>query len=230
MNHYLDKVQRVFIGYDSTQDIAYHVLKHSILKHATKPTWIVPIILKDLPWFNRPYDPLQSTEFTYTRFLVPYLCRFSGPALFMDSDMLCLSDISELFSLYRKTSHAIFVRKHDHQPVETVKMRNKIQTSYPRKNWSSLMLMDCSQLECWTRENVETKPAKWLHRFEPLEDYRIGDISEEWNVLDKMDSDTKLIHYTSGGPWLQPHPFGYIWFQYKEMYEKEAAVRNYQAS
>ena len=171
--------------------------------------------LKELD-FNRPLDPLQSTEFTYTRFLVPYLCGYQGIALFMDSDMLCLGDMAELFS-YDMEPYALRVVKHGNQPKTTLKMDGKIQTIYPRKNWSSLMLMDCAKLTCWTKEAVETREAKWLHRFEPIPDELIDELPIIWNSLDYYDSSTKIIHYTEGGPWLQnykDHPYGDLWFKY----------------
>jgi len=82
--------------------------------------------------FDRPLDPLQSTEFTYSRFLVPYLCQYEGKAIFMDCDMLCLGDIKELDEL-EMSQYALRVVKHNHQPTEKLKMDGKIQTVYPVK-------------------------------------------------------------------------------------------------
>jgi lipopolysaccharide biosynthesis glycosyltransferase len=209
-------MHRVFIGYDSRQDIAYRVLRYSILKHTTEPIEVRPIVLSELD-FPRPADPLASTEFTYTRFLVPYLCGFAGRALFMDCDMLCLTDLSELLG-QRLDDHWLKVVKHDHRPLDGVKMDGRAQRSYPRKNWSSLMLLDCSKLTAWSYENVLTKPAAWLHRFSPVPDEKLGELAPEWNVLDRYDERTKIIHYTEGGPWLpnyRNHEFGSIWFQYR---------------
>lgn len=222
---------KVFIGYDSREDIAYQVLKYSIEKNAKKPVEIIPLKLKELTaerHFNRPQDPLQSTEFTYTRFLVPHLCGYEGTAIFMDCDMLCLGDINEVFELDLK-NQALKVVKHDHRPSNTVKMDGKVQTSYPRKNWSSFMLLNCRKLTMWTKEAVETMPAKWLHRFEPIPDEQIGDIPNTWNVLDRFDETTKLIHYTEGGPWFEnykDHPYGGPWLAYeKELSNAGIATR-----
>jgi hypothetical protein len=208
---------RIFIGYDSRQDIAYQVLRHSILKHTSRPLDVRPLVLADLD-FPRPTDPLASTEFTYTRFLVPYLCGYSGRALFIDSDMLCLSDLSGLLELSLEP-YWLRVVKHDQQAVDGVKMDGRPQRNYPRKNWSSLMLMDCTKLTAWSYQNVLTQSGAWLHRFEPIPDDRIGELPSVWNVLDRQDPDTKMIHYTEGGPWLpdyRNHPFGAIWFQYRD--------------
>jgi len=217
---------RIYIGYDPTQDISYEVLRYSLEKHTSEPLEIHKIDADELTDFNRPVDPLASTPFTYTRFLVPWLCDYEGIALFIDSDMLALGDISELFQLPME-GLALRVRKHDYRPTETVKMGGKTQTSYPRKNWSSLMLMDCSKLTCWSKEAVETQSGAWLHRFEPIPDDKIGDVSEEWNVLDRMTGLTKLLHYTSGGPWLEGcegAPHADLWHQYREEYERVRAA------
>jgi hypothetical protein len=217
----MSDAHRIYLGYDPNQHIAYEVLKYSLEKHATEPIEVNPIGAETVPEFDRPVDPLASTPFTYARFLVPYVQDYKGIALFMDSDMLALGDVSELFNL-SMDGLALRVRQHDYRPTETVKMGGKTQTSYPRKNWSSLMLMDCSKLGCWSKEAVETESGAWLHRFEPVADEQVGDISEEWNVLDHMTGPTKLLHYTSGGPWLpgcEDADHADLWHEYREEYE-----------
>lgn len=211
-------MNRVFIGYDSREDIAYQVLKYSIEKHAKTPLDIRPLKLSELD-FKR-HDPLASTEFTFTRFLVPSLCGYKGTALFMDCDMVALTDLNEVFEL-DMTDYAIRCVKHDHRPTTAVKMDGKVQTSYPRKNWSSFMLLNTAELRHWTPEAVSTQPPKWLHRFEEVPDEKIGDIPFTWNVLDHYDADTKLIHYTEGGPWFEQykdHPYGGVWLQHYHEY------------
>lgn len=212
---------RIFIGYDPSQHISFEVLRYSLHKHAGEPIEVNAIDADKLTDFNRPVDPLASTPFTYTRFLVPYLCGYQGTALFMDSDMLALGDVSELFHL-PLDGLALRVRQHEYNPSETVKMGGKVQTQYPRKNWSSLMLMNCPELTAWTKEAVETESGAWLHRFEPIPDEKIGDIGPEWNVLDRMTGETKLLHYTSGGPWLkgcEDAAHADLWHRYREEYE-----------
>jgi lipopolysaccharide biosynthesis glycosyltransferase len=217
---------RIFIGYDPSQDIAYEVLRYSLEKHTSEPLEISKVDADDIPGgFERPQDPLQSTPFTYARFLVPYLCNYEGIALFMDSDMLALGDISEVFHL-DMTGLALRVRQHDYNPEETVKMGGKVQTTYPRKNWSSLMLMDCSKLGVWTKDVVQTQTGAFLHRFETIPDEQIGDIPEGFNQLDHMFGETKLLHYTSGGPWLagcEDAAHADVWHAYREEYESARA-------
>ncbi|MDP2712952.1 MAG: glycosyltransferase [Solirubrobacteraceae bacterium] len=216
---------RIFIGYDPSQHISFEVLRHSLHKHASQPLDIQAIDAAQLTDFARPVDPLASTPFTYTRFLVPHLMGYRGIALFMDGDMLALGDISELFAL-PMDGLALRVRQHDYNPSETVKMGGKVQTQYPRKNWSSLMLMNCAELGAWTKEAVETQSGAWLHRFEAIPDEQIGDLSEEWNVLDHMTGPTKLLHYTSGGPWLagcEDCDHADLWHEYRREHEAQTA-------
>lgn len=218
-------MNRIFVGYDQREDIAYRVLKKSLEKRASRLLDIQPLVLKNLG-FRREPDPLASTEFTYTRFLVPWLCDYQGIALYVDCDMLCLGDIQEVFDLDMR-DYSLRVVKHDYRPKSKTKMDGRPQTQYPRKNWSSFMLMDCAKLKVWTKEAVETMPARWLHRFEPIDDALIGDIPKEWNVLDRYDERTKLIHYTEGGPWFpnyEDHPFGDIWLRHRDEYLAVQAV------
>ena len=205
---------KIFIGWDSRFPESADVLKHSLHQHASIPLDIRYLQLSELN-FVRAHDPRASTEFTYSRFLVPHLCGFKGKAIFMDSDMLCLGDIKELDD-FEMESYALRVVKHDYQPTNTVKMYGCEQSSYPRKNWSSLMIMNCEKLGLWSKEVVQTQSGAYLHRFQDIPDRQIGEISDTWNTLDWMDGNTKLIHYTNGGPWLEAyrnHPHADVWFR-----------------
>lgn len=208
---------RIWVGWDSRMPEVSDVLVHSLKKRSHEPLEISHLKLSELG-LKRSYDPLASTEFTYSRFLVPYLSEYSGIALFMDNDMLCLSDINEALDLDMK-DYALRVVKHDYKPTGSVKMDGRIQTSYPRKNWSSFMLMNCAKLRCWTKEAVDSQSGAWLHRFTPIPDELIGDIPPVWNVLDRVNPDTKLVHYTEGGPWFkekEDHPYGAVWFRERD--------------
>ena len=165
---------RIFIGWDSREPECADVLRYSLEKHSSIPLDIRYLKLPELD-FDRPWDPLQSTEFTYTRFLVPSLCDYQGKAVFMDCDMLCLGDIRELDELPMEDL-ALRVVKHDHRPTEKTKMDGKVQTVYPRKNWSSLMLMNCAELGLWRKRVVEMASGAYLHRFQEIPDEKIGEI------------------------------------------------------
>ena len=134
----------IFIGYDSAEPVAYHVLSHSIMRRATWPVSITPLKIEHLSdLFGRPAEADQSTQFSYTRYLVPYLMGYQGWAVFMDCDMLVRADISDLWAL-KDDRWAIQCVQHDHKPEETTKFLNRQQVRYPRKNWSSVMLMNCN--------------------------------------------------------------------------------------
>ena len=214
----------IFIGYDPREDVAYQVCKHSILKR-TPDAIVQPLIKKDLEaenWYTRPIDKLASTEFTFTRFLVPALMEHKGWALFIDCDMLLQSDITELFKL-ADDQYAVMVVKHAFHPTHKVKMDGKKQSRYPRKNWSSVMLFNCSHPsnKILTKElvNDETKDGAYFHRFSWLKDEEIGTLSHEWNWLvgwyeEPQDGTPKALHYTEGGPWFENYrhcAYGDVW-------------------
>ena len=210
---------KIFIGWDSREAECSDILAYSLRKQSSIPLEIHCLKRDELD-FARQADPLQSTEFTYTRFLVPHLCDYRGKAVFMDCDMVCLGDIKDLYEL-DMTNYALRVVKHDYRPTATTKMDGQKQTVYPRKNWSSLMLMNCAKLRLWTKEVVETQTGAYLHRFQDIPDEQIGDLPKTWNTLDWMDENTKLIHYTSGGPWFErckDHPYGAAWLAWRDRY------------
>ena len=198
---------RVFIGYDDNEKVAFSTLSHSLLKHATQPIAITPIRLQNIKdVFVRERLPIQSTEFAFSRFLVPYLCNYSGHAIFMDCDMLSRSDISALWR-QRTTKYAVQCVQHDYTPTSTVKFLNQPQTPYPKKNWSSMMLFNNAKCTALTPDYVNSATGLELHQFKWLENEElIGKIDEEWNWLVgeyEYNVNAKLVHYTEGGPYFK---------------------------
>ena len=137
----------IFIGYDPRERAATNVLIDSLYQHSSVPLAITPLVTPQLEQqglFRRERDPKQSTAFSFTRFLVPYLMGYQGWALFMDCDMLCRGDITQLWD-QRDDRYAAMCVQHEHVPGETVKFLGEVQSSYTKKNWSSLMLLNCSR-------------------------------------------------------------------------------------
>ena len=164
--------------------------------------------LRDDGIYTRSVDKLGSTEFTFTRFLVPYLNDYKGWALFTDCDVLALDDMNKLFEL-ADDKYALMCVKHDYTPSETMKMDGQQQTIYPRKNWSSVVLWNCSHPSnsVVTPELVNTESGMYMHRFMWLKDEEIGEIPYQWNYLVGwyQSKDPKLVHYTEGGPWFEEY-------------------------
>jgi hypothetical protein len=205
-------VLTLFIGYDSREDVAFHTLKHSIERHASVPLSIRPIKLRevqDLGLYTRQRGPTESTEFSLTRFLVPALSGYRGWSVFMDCDMLCRADIAGLSAeIERQSDKALLVCKHDYTPSPERKFLNQIQTVYPRKNWSSVMVMNNQRCAALTAEYVNQASGLELHRFNWLEDDAIGSLPLEWNWLVteyRFNPAAKIAHFTRGGPWFEPY-------------------------
>ena len=199
---------RIFIGYDPRVEVTLHVLAGSILRRSSVPIAITPISLQHLKsFYDRERDPKQSTDFSFTRFLTPYLAGFSGWALYMDSDMIVLDDIANLWRL-RDPGYALMCVQHDQLPREATKFLGEAQLPYARKNWSSLMLMNCEACTALTPDYVARAPGLELHQFKWLDDSRIGALPARWNHLVDYDpprdlGDISLLHYTIGGPYLK---------------------------
>ena len=226
-------MNKVYIGFDSSnygQQLAFDVCKRSIEKF-NKDIEVIKLVKQDLidqKLFWRE-DKTGATEFTYTRFLVPYLNNYDGWALFCDSDFLWTCDVNELFEKYSNSKNAVSCVKHNYTNCHgKTKMDGRPQEFYPRKNWSSLMLFNCSHpdVKKLTLEAVSTEKPAWLHRMQWAKDEEIGEIDKSYNYLVEYYDDNKIkaLHYTDGGPW---HPgyenveHGDKWLEYLSEEEKK---------
>ena len=218
---------KVFIGWDSREDIAYQVARHSILKHNPNIE-VYPIKLHEMReqgLYTREDDKKGSTEFTISRFLVPYLSNYEGFSLFIDCDMVCLGDL-EFILEFADNNKDVYCVQHDYDPKSMVKMDGKEQHIYPRKNWSSAMLFNNKQCTKLTPELVNTETPMYLHRMMWAEDNKIGKLPPKFNFLagyyDYDRENPLLIHYTDGGPWFKEYhncPHGDLWKnEIKEMF------------
>ena len=195
----------VYIGYDPREAVAFSVLAHSIEERASEPVSITPLRLGQLKKvLTRERHPLQSTDFSFSRFLVPYLSGYSGWSVFMDCDMLMRDDIANLWRL-RDDRYAVMVVKHDHVPKETVKFLGEPQSKYEKKNWSSVMLFNNARCRALTPDYVNRASGLELHQFKWLgNDELIGALPDRWNHLVGYNAarrDAALVHYTLGGPY-----------------------------
>ena len=221
---------RIYVGWDSKEEEAYEVCRQSIIDHASVPVEIIPLkqkFLRKTEVYTRPNDNLSSTEFTFTRFLVPHLSQYSGWALFIDCDFVFLDDPAKLFE-QSNNDYAVMCAHHDYTPKEGLKMDGKQQYNYPRKNWSSCMLINCGhpanrQLTTGLVNN-RTKTGAFFHRFSWLDDSLVGEISHEWNWLvgwykEPEDGTPKALHYTEGGPWFKEYEdceYNYEYYKVKQ--------------
>lgn len=178
---------RIFVGVDERQPIAFTVAQHSIAQCSSKPVAITPLIQKQLPVKRR-----GLTSFTFTRYLVPWLCNFEGHALFVDADILLRSDIAQLPwdapATVSVVPHLAVIK--NGEPVSVMFERNAV------------MLFNCAKCIRLTPEwiedpkNAPNKLAEWAGT-------DIGELPKEWNHLvgyDKPDNGTKLAHFTMGIP------------------------------
>lgn len=200
---------RIFIGYDPREALAFSVLSHSIHSCSSQPVIIAPLMLSQLDGIlTRPRDPLQSTDFSFSRFLTPYLSGFEGWSLFMDCDMVMLDDPAKLWGL-RDDRYAVMCVKHHHVPKEEEKFLGETQTKYAKKNWSSVMLFNNAKCKALTQDFVNTASGLELHQFKWLEsDDLIGELPLRWNLLADVNEpidDPGLVHYTIGGPYFEEY-------------------------
>lgn len=197
---------KVFIGFDSREDVAVNVLTDSIQARSSKPVQIGQVRLTQLESvYHRSTHRLQSTEFSFSRFLVPWMCGYQGWAIFMDADILCQGDIAELWDL-RDERYAVQVVQHNHNCTPGLKFQGMPQSPYQRKNWSSVMLFNCARCKALSPHYVNTASGLELHQFGWTKTDVIGALPPQWNVLvgvQEVPDDARLLHYTLGGPWFE---------------------------
>ena len=216
----------LYVGYDEREAIAYHVFCHSVIKNTSIPVKITPLVLSQLKEFNETHQD-RSNDFVYSRFLTPYLNEFDGWAIFADGDMICQADLKELMGM-ADPNKALMVVKHDYQTKAAIKYLGNINENYPRKNWSSVILWNCShpKHKILTPEFVSNQTGKFLHRFSWLDDNDIGELPVEWNWLSceyEKNTKAKLIHYTLGTPCFKDFrdtDMAEIWYDYYESAKK----------
>jgi hypothetical protein len=221
-------MRHIYIGYDERERDAYDVCRYSLIARASEAVHTTPLKhrpLRHQGLFTRPWTIAEdgqfldhrdgkpfSTEFAFTRFLVPELARRDGVndwVMFVDCDFLFLDDIENLFKLTEGNDHlALMCVQHEHTPNVEHKMDRMLQVKYLRKNWSSLMLFNVKHFANGklTPDEVNYRPGWWLHGLQWLSDEYIGELPEEWNWLSDWSSafiEPKAVHYTSGGPWME---------------------------
>lgn len=209
----------LYIGLDERELIAAEVCKYSIIKRMSQQVPVTFLRSQSIPEYNRPREVLQSTDFTYTRFLIPHLEHFKGFSIFCDCDFLFLDDVVKLFSTIDRTKAVSVVKHPKYIPNSDIKMDGIPQHAMIRKNWASLIVFNNEHPsnKILTPEHINTIPqGKLLHQFHWLEDDQIGSIPLNWNVLDDyyLIDNPKAIHYTDGGPWFHNYKhttYSHLW-------------------
>ena len=209
----------IFAGYDPNEAAGYATFCHSVLTRASEPVSITPIARNTFSWWKRYGENDGATEFSFARFLIPYLMGYRGHAIFMDgADMLCLGDVAELWKM-RSHRHSVQCVQHaPYEPLKT-KMWNQENRQYPKKNWSSVMILNCEYHHAHklTPEAVATQPGAWLHQFDWTEEDRIGSLPPEWNVLVQHQpiDHAKILHFSNGLPDIHPSNTGAdkLWYE-----------------
>lgn len=176
---------RVFVGYDERQPVAYNVLQHSLHRYARGRVHVEPLMLDKLPITRK-----GLTQFTYSRFLVPWLCDYAGAAIFMDADVVVNGDIAELLA-----------QADGQSAVQVMKEQHKFE-------WASVMLFNNANCKILTPEYIDD-PANKLLELEwadqcgrPALGPSVGEFSPEWNhcVQRMPPAEAKLYHFTEGVP------------------------------
>ena len=219
---------KIFIGYDPREKIAFHVLSQSIIENSSIPVSITPIYLKNLRKFYRRKKRIKdSTEFSISRFLAPYLSNYEGYSLFVDCDFIIREDVAKLLKIAKSNSKKVlWCVKHNYVPKNKIKFLNEKQLLYSKKNWSSFVVYNNRKCKILTPQFIEKANGLYLHQFRWTKDSLIGALPRQWNVLvgeQKIPKDFKSLHFTVGGPYFKKYKKSVgsnFWFKYKKIMEQ----------
>lgn len=215
---------KLFCGFDEREAVGTHVFVSSVMRRASMPVAYIPLHLLNLQGYTESHQD-GSNAFIYSRFLVPWITGWHGFAIFADgADMICRADIAELWKL-ADPNMAVQVVKHDYlSKYERKYVGTSMEThneNYPRKNWSSLMIMNCSH-RSWrqiTPETIGAMTGAKLHRFSFIEDRYIGELPSEWNHLVMeypLNREAKIAHFTLGIPAFPEYRHDYFGEEWRE--------------
>lgn len=221
---------RLFCGYDAREAIGHHVFVASVMEHASAPVAITALDSKGLP--------VGSNAFTFSRFLVPYLCGFEGHAIFADgADMLMLADVAELDALFDPRFAVQVVKHPTYSTRHPIKYRGTSMQcpnrNYARKQWASLMIMNCAHpyWRALDHTTLASVAGLSLLQFGGMKlDKEVGALPDAWNrVVDEGHpvEGAKVLHFTAGLPCWQAYadtPGADLWRAARDrLLETEAA-------
>ena len=219
---------KIFIGYDPREKIAFHVLSQSIIEHSSIPVSISPINLTNLKKFYKRKKRIKdSTEFSISRFLTPYLSNYKDYSLFVDCDFIIREDVAKLLKIVKSNpKKVLWCVKHNYIPKSKLKFLNEKQLIYSKKNWSSFVVYNNQKCKILTPKFIEKANGLYLHQFKWTKDELIGNLPKEWNILvgeQKIPKNFKSLHFTVGGPYFKKYRKSLgsnFWFKYKKIMEK----------
>lgn len=219
---------KIFIGYDPREKIAFHVLSQSIIENSSIPVSISPINLKNLKKFYKRKKRIKdSTEFSISRFLTPYLSNYKDYSLFVDCDFIIKEDVAKLLKIVKSNpKKVLWCVKHNYIPKSKLKFLNEKQLNYSKKNWSSFVVYNNKKCKILTPKFIEKANGLYLHQFKWTKDELIGSLPKEWNILvgeQKIPKNFKSLHFTVGGPYFKKYrksSGSSFWFKYKKIMEK----------
>lgn len=201
---------RIFVGHDSRFPEATKTCIKSIRDAGFdgQVDYLCKTKLKEIGFYGREDVEGESTEFSFTRFYIPMICNYEGKALFCDNDFLWRCDPREIGRYMGQKP--LGVVKHPDYKASSNKMNGVVNKSYPKKNWSSLMLFSNKFFKNkLSKEYLDNARPDQLHEFKFINDAEIVDLPRRYNCLvghEGYDTDkARALHYTNGGPWFEEY-------------------------
>lgn len=190
---------KIFICTNDNQSIGAKVSKQSIINRSSFTAEDITILNEsdyhDLKkFFSSSYmrrgrmtehEKNDMQSFTLLRFMIPQLMGYTGRALVIDPDIFLVRDGLESLRDFPMEVFPIYARK-----------------GLTKGSWgSSVMLLNCQQLQHWKLSNFVTQMHEGLLDYDNLinlknEQKNITFLENKWNEYDAIKKDTILLHTT----------------------------------
>ncbi len=213
------KPVNIYLGYDSSHSDIFDVAENSIHESIEKcksggnsqeffndfKVEVKKLDINTIPEYTRDYAN-QSTEFTYSRFLIPYLENYEGFSIFIDDDYIWRYSPLSLF-YFLDPDDAVACVQYDFKEHDETKFNGEKNVSYPKKLWSSMMIFNNGHNDCktLTPELVNRASGEFLHQFNWTD--QISKIPHDKIATEGFDrtmlKSHHAVHYTRGGPWIK---------------------------
>lgn len=213
---------QICIGTEPKTSIPYKVLCYSIIKHLNPEYQVEFYPMMGKSWINRTTS--EGTGFSLQRWYIPEYFLFSGKAIYLDVDMLCFTDITELWNI------DLSFPESRRSSIYCTFQKDKF---YERAPATSCMLIDCERAKddwkLYTSEQINafvdtgkdrTNYISLMHGFHAAS---INEIPLKWNRFNnfvsedssqRLNTGTSILHYTEEPkqPWYYPdHPWKDLW-------------------
>jgi Glycosyl transferase family 8 len=221
---------RIFIGSSLKNSVEEAVMRYTLQKYSRSALEIhvmdgITGVAKNLSTGETKSLPAgmaeripNATAFSLARWAIPEWCNHQGRALYFDSDQLAIADVAELWNydlagamlaavqIKQVKCHQYYI---DHfldpliQANEIFHLTSVMVMDCQKTPWNISQLVDLMDQNAFSFTNLMNLGEQFRQYF----NCQVALMPREWNHLNCIDRDSKLVHFTdlTDQPWRFDH-------------------------